>query len=267
MTPMQWRMMAGRRGATSAYATLKTAALTAAANNSASLWFLGNAADLTGNVFTDSAGTIQAGAGSQVGYLKDRNANAFPQTQTTGILQPTIVLNGAGYYVLALSGTQLLTSGRVFTQAQNSTVIGVAGAFDSSASRTLFGVGDNTSNYNSYPQLTFSTGAIPAARYTSDGGDNTISGTSVSNSLPPPISTVKTGTAIVLWVKGVSTTTGATPTGVNVMTSGNIGAFPAQNAPMNGQIALVCAAPVAMSISDRSAIEAFGALLTGTAYP
>ena len=249
-----------------AYATLKAAALAAATANNASLWFLGNASDLTGNVFTDAAGTIQAGAGSQVGYLKDRNGNTYPQTQSTVISCPTIALNGAGYYVLALSGSQLLTSGRVFTQAQNSTVIGVAGAYDNSASRTIFGVGDNSSNYNSYPQLALNNG-VPAARFTSDAGDNTVSGSAVSNTLPPPIAVVKTGTTAVLWVKGVSTATITSPTGSASMTAGNIGAFPTQNNLMNGQIALVCAAPVAMSNADRQSIEAFGALLTGTAYP
>ena len=248
------------------YSTMKAAAMTAATNNSASLWFLGNAADLVGNVFTDAAGTIQAGAGSQVGYLKDRNGNTYPMTQTTGSSSPAVLLLASGYYALNLNGSQFLNSARIFTQAMNHTVIGVAAGIVGTSNSTIFGVG-NSSNFDRFPQLRLRGGNTPSAQYVSDAGTPEVVGSIVSTSLPPPISVVRTGTNAVLWVKNVNVGNVATPSGANVMLVSAIGVFPASGEGLTGQIALVCAAPVAMSNADRQAIEAFGALLTGTTYP
>jgi hypothetical protein len=261
--------------APSQYTTLKTAALTAATANSASLWFLGNASDLIGNVFTDSGGTIQASVGNTVGYLKDRNGNTFPATQSTAGAQPTIIALASGYYALALNGSQALTSGRAFPQSSDHTVIGVASNVDTAASHTLFATSTTSTvvpgdlGFIRFPQLRFQPGMLPDVQYAADGTPlyPEITGSAVSSSLPPPISAIKTGPNLVLWVNNVNVGTTTVAVGTKTFNISQIGAIPPLVETMLGNIALICAAPVAMSNADRQSIEAFGAFLTGVSYP
>jgi hypothetical protein len=276
VTPQQFRLRAGRHAsAVSPYTVARDAAIAAAVANSASLWFLGNASELIGNVFTDSGGTIQASVGNTVGYLKDRNGNTFPATQSTAGAQPTIIALASGYYALALNGSQALNSGRAFAQSSDHTVIGVASNVDTASDRTLFATSTTSTavqgdpGFIRFPQLRFKSGMLPDVQYAADGNPlyPEITGSTVSSSLPPPISTIKTGPNLVLWVNNINVGTVSVAVGTKTFNISQIGGIPNLGETMLGNIALICAGPVAMSNADRQAIEAFGAFLTGVTYP
>ena len=76
------------------YAQLEAEAIAAASANGAALWYIGR--DLAG-VFEDSGGTIQAGVGSPVGLLLDRQyglgrASGYPATQATAANKPAVMV-------------------------------------------------------------------------------------------------------------------------------------------------------------------------------
>jgi hypothetical protein len=96
----------GMRGNLSQYEQYRNAAISAARNNNASLWYAGAAADLSGFVFQDSTGTTPAtngSGGTGANLLSAANQN-FSAGNTWAASSATIVTGSPGYADFVATG-------------------------------------------------------------------------------------------------------------------------------------------------------------------
>lgn len=256
----------GMRAGLSLYQQYKAAAIAAAQANGAALWFAGNAADLIGNVFQDSAGTVQATDTDPIGFLKDRSNNLYSATQATAANKPTLELQANGYYGMRFDGVNdgLVANTSVPARAAHTVIVSAksTGTLASFPGLGTAGVGGTAEVCNVF----LDSGGFASAIYKNDAAASTFVAASlpgsVSQNVPLVASYSCNGTVIQGRVNGATTAaTVGIPSGVYTVSTCRIGAT-----NLSGLVYLYCLTPVEMPAPDRIAIERFAALLSGASY-
>lgn len=269
------RITYGRARFAETLASLEAAAQSAATAAGATLIYC--KPDLS-NVFAGSGGsgalaTIGGKFGSVTPVVGSGVSNL---AQATSANQPTVVLPlSTGYYLIdnrpwmLFDGvnTYLNGSAAYFSPGDDMTVIAAGIPANAATTQHFVAVGISTTT-DAYPTLTASSGKLGKANWAGDDGVTTsCTGTTSTAAFPCVLSAKKAGTAMSLYVNGLSEGTATATVGTIASLSRlRVGGNTNNTPSFTGPIALICLCKGGMTDPQRQAIERFAARLVGAGY-